>query len=134
LIETRSAEETEAVGARLAEELGRGDVVFVSGDLGAGKTTLVRGACRQLGVREPITSPTFTIGARYQGDVPVSHVDLYRLEGLDSEDPGLLEDFLTPDAVAFVEWPAALEGLVPNPARRVQIEHSGGDLRTIDIR
>ena len=79
---SRSAAETEALGARIAAGLEPGDVVVVSGDLGAGKTTLIRGACRALGVEEPVTSPTFTIGQRYRGGgVPVSHLDLYRLPG-----------------------------------------------------
>ncbi len=92
---TRSAAETEALGERLAAELGPGDVVLVSGELGAGKTTLIRGAARALGVREPVTSPTFTIGHTYSGTLPVSHLDLYRLAELDQEDPALLEDYLT---------------------------------------
>ena len=91
---------------------GPGDLVLVSGELGAGKTTLIRGACRELGVTEQVTSPTFTIGRRYRGRVPVSHLDLYRLDSLAGEDPGLLDDYLTPDAVAFVEWPAAAEPLL----------------------
>ncbi|MFL5955891.1 MAG: tRNA (adenosine(37)-N6)-threonylcarbamoyltransferase complex ATPase subunit type 1 TsaE, partial [Solirubrobacterales bacterium] len=100
---TTSAEQTEALGAALAVDLRPGDVVLVAGDLGAGKTTFVRGAARALGVGEPVTSPTFTIGARYHGRVPVAHLDLFRLGGdLEGEDPGLLEDYLTPDAVAFV--------------------------------
>src|SRR3954470_1437970 len=98
-----SPAETEEVGARIAADLGPGDVVLVSGELGSGKTTLIRGACRALGVTEPVTSPTFTIGHRYRGRVPVSHLDLYRLEGLEDEDPGLLDDYLTEDAIAFVE-------------------------------
>ena len=101
---------TEAVGARLAAELAPGAVVLVSGELGSGKTTLVRGACRALGVREPVVSPTFTIGRRYRGDVPISHLDLYRLDGLEPEEPGLLDDYLTADAIAFVEWPEAGAG------------------------
>ena len=91
---TASAAETEAVGERLATDLAPGDVVLVSGELGAGKTTLIRGACRALGVSEPVTSPTFTIGHRYSGRVPVAHLDLYRLEGLEGEDPALLDDYL----------------------------------------
>src|SRR6266498_1182959 len=102
---TGTAAETEAVGARLAAELGPGDVVLVRGGLGAGKTTLIRGACRALGVSEQVTSPTFTIGQTYAGRVPVSHLDLYRLVDLGQEDPGLLDDYLTPEAVAFIEWP-----------------------------
>ena len=112
-------------------------MVLVSGELGAGKTTLIRGACRELGVTEPVASPTFTIGRRYRGRVPVSHLDLYRLESLAGEDPGLLDDYLTPDAVAFVEWPAAAEPLLGERAiawRRVELRHAGGDRRRCSVR
>jgi tRNA threonylcarbamoyladenosine biosynthesis protein TsaE len=131
---TSSAAETEAVGARIAAGLGPGDVVLVSGDLGSGKTTLVRGACRELGVTEPITSPTFTIGRRYRGRLPVSHLDLYRLDGLEDEDPGLLDDYLTDDAVAFVEWPGVAEPQLERIALRVDLSHEGGDKRSIAVR
>ena len=130
---THSAAETEALGERLAAELGRGDVVLVSGELGAGKTTLIRGAARALGVREPVTSPTFTIGHTYSGRLPVSHLDLYRLEELDQEDPALLEDYLTPDSVSFIEWPAAAEPWLDRVTRRVEIRHAGGDEREIEL-
>jgi tRNA threonylcarbamoyladenosine biosynthesis protein TsaE len=131
--ETASAAETEAHAAAIAQTLGSGDVVLLSGELGAGKTTWVRGAARALGVRGPVTSPTFTIGSRYRGRIPVAHVDLYRLEHLDAEDPALLADYLTPDAVAFVEWPerAIWRGAV---TLRIQIEHQGGDHRRITKR
>ncbi len=134
-IRTRSAAETEGVGAELAARLSPGDVVLVSGELGAGKTTLVRGACRALGIEEPVVSPTFTIGRRYSGasGVFVSHLDLYRLEGLEGEDPGLLDDYLTPDAIAFVEWPGVGAGDLPAPAAEVRISHAGGDDRSIAI-
>ena len=131
---TRSAAETEAVGGRLAGELGPGDVVLVSGELGAGKTTLIRGACRALGVSEPVRSPTFTIGYRYAGRVPVSHLDLYRLADLGQEDPALLEDYVTPEAVSFIEWPAAAESRLDRVSRRVEIRHAGGDEREIELR
>jgi tRNA threonylcarbamoyladenosine biosynthesis protein TsaE len=121
------------VGARLAQELRPGDVVLVSGELGAGKTTLIRGACRALGVRETVTSPTFTIGHTYSGRLPVSHLDLYRLADLGQEDPALLEDYLTPDAVAFIEWPGAAEPRLERITRRVEIRHAGGDEREIGI-
>lgn len=130
---TRSAAETEAFGERLAAELGPGDVVLISGELGAGKTTLIRGACRALGVREPVTSPTFTIGHTYIGRVPISHLDLYRLTELDQEDPALLEDYITPEAVAFIEWPGAAEPWLERVTRRVEIRHAGGDEREIEI-
>jgi tRNA threonylcarbamoyladenosine biosynthesis protein TsaE len=133
LIHTSSAVETEEVGARIAGELQPGDVVLVSGELGAGKTTLIRGACRALGVTQRVTSPTFTIGHRYQGRLPVSHLDLYRLEGLEGEDPGLLDDYLTDDAIVFVEWPPAAEAVLERVALRVELAHEGGDRRRITV-
>jgi tRNA threonylcarbamoyladenosine biosynthesis protein TsaE len=133
VLDSGSAAETEAVGARLAGELGPGDVVLVSGELGSGKTTLIRGACRALGVEGPVTSPTFTIGHRYRGRLPVSHLDLFRLGSLQGEDPALLDDYLTADAVAFVEWPAVAEPRFERISRRVRIEHAGGDSRTISV-
>jgi tRNA threonylcarbamoyladenosine biosynthesis protein TsaE len=134
--ETTSAAETEALGAQLASSLEPGDVVLVEGELGAGKTTFVRGACRALGVTAPVTSPTFTIGQRYRAPVPVSHLDLYRLADLGDEDPGLLADYLGEDTIAFVEWPAVGTGELPRLARiaaRVRIEHAGGDRRVIEL-
>ena len=133
--------ETETLGAQVARALEPGDVVLVSGELGSGKTTFVRGAARALGVSGPVTSPTFTIGRRYTaGALKVSHLDLYRLESLASEDPALLEDYVTPDSVSFVEWPAVLEqGFAPPAlegvriAVRVELLHAGGDDREVTI-
>jgi tRNA threonylcarbamoyladenosine biosynthesis protein TsaE len=131
--ETSSAAETEAFGAMLAERLEPGDVVVVSGEIGSGKTTLIRGALRALGVKGPVSSPTFTIGRRYLGRVPVSHLDLYRLDSLEGEDPGLLEDYLGRDTIAFVEWPEAAEPLLERPVKRVRLRHAGGDRRQVEI-
>jgi tRNA threonylcarbamoyladenosine biosynthesis protein TsaE len=94
---------------------------------------LIRGACRALGVTDPVTSPTFTIGQTYGGRVPVSHLDLYRLADLGQEDPALLDDYLTPEAVAFVEWPSAAEPWIERVTRRVEIRHAGDDAREIEI-
>jgi tRNA threonylcarbamoyladenosine biosynthesis protein TsaE len=133
-LETGSAAQTEAAGEKLAAGLGAGDVVVVSGDLGAGKTTLIRGACRALGVEGPVTSPTFTIGQRYSGRVPVSHLDLYRLGGLEGEDPALLDDYLDPASVAFLEWPAVAEPeLAGRRVLEVRLTHLGGDRRRIEV-
>jgi tRNA threonylcarbamoyladenosine biosynthesis protein TsaE len=132
-LKTISQAETEAVGARLAEDLTPGDVVLLSGELGSGKTTLVHGACRALGVEGPVTSPTFTIGQRYSGRVPVSHLDLFRLRSLEGEDPGLLDDYLGADTIAFVEWPKAAEPVIERITHRVRIEHAGGDIREITL-
>jgi tRNA threonylcarbamoyladenosine biosynthesis protein TsaE len=130
-----SATETEAVGAELAKGLAPGDVVIVSGDVGAGKTTLIRGACRALGVRGPVTSPTFTIGQRYgDGRLPVSHLDLYRLSDLEREEPALLDDYVDSSSIAFVEWPAVAEPvLAERVALEARIDHAGGDRRSIEI-
>jgi len=131
--EADSPAETERLAARLARRLRPGDVVIVSGELGTGKTTFVRGACRALGVTDPVTSPTFTIGQRYAGPVPVSHLDLYRLGSMEDEEPGLIDDYLTPDAVSFVEWPEAGVAEIGPVAATVLIEHAGGDRRRIAI-
>jgi tRNA threonylcarbamoyladenosine biosynthesis protein TsaE len=133
-LETTSAEETETAGAELATRLHAGDVVLVSGELGAGKTTFVRGACRALGVAGAVTSPTYTIGQVYAGrGLEVAHLDLYRLPSLAGEDPALLDDYLTPERIGFVEWPAAGRGRIERTAARVRIEHAGGDRRTIEV-
>lgn len=129
-----SAAETEALGARVAERLRPGDVVVVSGEVGAGKTTLIRGACRALGVKGPVTSPTFTIGQRYAGGrLPVAHLDLYRLETLEGEEPALLDDYLGGEGVAFVEWPAVGIERLGRPALEVRLAHAGGERRTIEV-
>src|SRR5262245_37601153 len=129
---TASAEETEDVASRLATRLRPGDVVTVSGELGTGKTTFVRGACRALGVTAPVTSPTFTIGHRYEGRVDVSHLDLYRFSGFSPAEWGDLEPYFE-DAVVFVEWPEAGAGALPEPRIAVRLEHAGGDRRALEL-
>jgi len=133
--ETEGPEATEAIGERAAAGLRPGDVILVSGEVGAGKTTFVRGACRGLGVRGPVTSPTFTIGRRYEGaQAGVSHLDLHRLADLAHEDPALLADYVDDDHIAFVEWPeVAAPTLAPSVAMRVVLRHLGGDRRSIEL-
>ena len=114
---TAGPEATERAGAELAAALAPGDVVLVSGELGAGKTT-------------------FVVGHAYDGAAgPVSHLDLYRLAGMGDEDPGLLEPFFAPDAIAFVEWPEHAPDAWPpeRVAARVTLAHAGGDERTIEV-
>jgi tRNA threonylcarbamoyladenosine biosynthesis protein TsaE len=131
-VETRSPEETEAVGAELAARLASGDVVTVSGEIGSGKTTFVRGACAALGVHENVTSPTYTIGHRYHGSgVEVSHLDLYRFEGVSAAEWGDLEPYFD-DAIVFVEWPEAGAGVLPPPRFVVHLRHAGGG-RAVEI-
>ena len=124
-MEVRSASpaETESVAAALARELRVGDVVTVSGELGSGKTTFVRGACRALGVTVPVTSPTFTVGHRYPAEpVNVSHLDLFRFQGFSAAEWGDLEPYFE-DAICFVEWPEAAAGALPPVRVKVRLSH-----------
>lgn len=140
VFDSASAAETEELGRRLGSRLKRGEIVLLSGDLGTGKTTFARGVCRALGVSEPVTSPTFTIGRLYRGrdeegrSLPVSHLDLYRLSSLDEEDSGLIEDYFEDDGIVLLEWPevsgAPMQG---RATRRVQLDYSGGDRRRITL-
>jgi tRNA threonylcarbamoyladenosine biosynthesis protein TsaE len=123
-IASSSPEETERVGAFLAADLRPGDVITVGGELGAGKTTFVRGAARALGVPGAVTSPTYTVGHRYEGRVRVSHIDLYRFEGVSAAEWGDLEPYFE-DAVVFVEWPEAAGSALPPPRVAVRLSHDG---------
>ena len=129
---TASPEETEALAARLAVWLRAGDVVAVSGELGAGKTTFVRGAARALGVVEPVSSPTYTIGHRYEAPTPVAHLDLYRVAALDSEAWGDLEPYFD-GSIAFVEWPERGGQWLPRARAAVTLGHVDESHRRVRI-
>lgn len=120
------------MGAAVAQVMAPGEVVTLQGDLGAGKTTFVRGAARRLGVGGHVTSPSFAVAQRYAGTVPVAHLDAYRLGTADDEELGLALE-VAEDAVAFVEWPDALAGAFPEAAVAVTIAHGGGDRRLITL-
>jgi tRNA threonylcarbamoyladenosine biosynthesis protein TsaE len=124
---------TEDLGAGIAALLAPGDVVVLRGDLGAGKTTLVRGAARALGVTGPVTSPTFTIANSYAGRVPVAHLDAWRLSDPDDEEIGLALDAVGEGAIAFVEWPDSVLHGLPQPRVQVDIAHGGGDERVVRL-
>ena len=128
-----SPAETEALAAALARELVTDDVVTVSGELGSGKTTFVRGACRALGVTVPVTSPTFTIGHRYPAEpFDVSHLDLYRFQGFSAAEWGDLEPYFQ-DAICFVEWPEAAAGALPPARVEVRLSHMDPARRLITL-
>lgn len=134
IVETSDLRQTEALGAEIASALVPGDIVLVRGDLGAGKTTFVRGAAQALGVSDPVTSPTFSVGHRYHGSHhTVSHLDLYRLAGLGEEEPDLLDDYLGPTTIAFVEWPEETSAELRHARVRVTLTHMGGDERRIEV-
>ncbi|HTU13851.1 MAG TPA: tRNA (adenosine(37)-N6)-threonylcarbamoyltransferase complex ATPase subunit type 1 TsaE [Solirubrobacterales bacterium] len=135
-IESHSTERTAEIGRRLAEGLEPGDVVLLVGEVGAGKSTLIRAAMRELGVEGAIPSPTFTIGRSYNGSVPVSHLDLHRIGSIGTEDPGLLAEYFGDDRIVFVEWPGDDEADLAAQAgriRKVTLTHLGGDARRITI-
>lgn len=94
----------------------------------------MRAAARELGVTAPVTSPTFTLAQRYGGNIPVAHVDAYRLVAADDEELGLVMATVGEDAVAFVEWPEALAEGLPEARLTVEIEHAGGDRRLVRFR
>lgn len=133
-VQTAGPQETEALGEELARTLRPGDVVLVRGELGAGKTTFVRGAASALGVTDPVTSPTFSIGHRYKGsELTVSHLDLYRLSSLSGEEPDLLDDYLGEGRVAFVEWPEDSSRELQGAKVTVTLTHLGDDRRRVEV-
>ena len=131
-LESASAEQTEELAARLARALRPGDVVTVSGELGAGKTTFVRGACRALGIEVPVTSPTFTVGHRYPGHPDLSHLDLFRFQGFSAAEWGDLEPYFEA-AITFVEWPEAAADALPPVRVEVRLSHVDPERRTIEF-
>jgi tRNA threonylcarbamoyladenosine biosynthesis protein TsaE len=131
-LSSASPAETEAVAGRLARELAAGDVVTVSGELGSGKTTFVRGACRELGITAHVTSPTFTVGHRYPGDPDVSHLDLFRFQGVSAAEWGDLEPYFQ-DAICFVEWPEAAAAALPPARVEVRLSHVDPAHRLIEL-
>ena len=130
-----SEDDTAALGAALARRLPGGAVVYVEGELGAGKTAFVRGAARALGVREPVTSPTFTVAHLYEGDEGrVAHLDLYRNGAMGNEDLADLEPYFDDVRATFVEWAVRGEGVLPAPDVRVLLRLAGEGRREIEIR
>jgi len=131
---TDSAQETRAVGEAIASVVEGGDVVSLTGDLGAGKTTLVQGAARRLGVRDPVLSPTFTLVRQYRGERPVYHLDIYRLDRVqDVLDLGF-EEMLDQGGVVFVEWGDAIRALLPEEYLEIAVTMpADGDLRLLAL-
>ncbi len=131
-LETSSPEETEGAGEQLGRRLRSGDLVLLRGELGAGKTTFVRGVARGCGSVAPVASPTFQLVRIYPGRLQLAHVDLYRLEkGDELRDLGL--DELLDAGAVVVEWGDQIDGPVGADAAMISIEHLGGDRRRIRI-
>ena len=120
-IVTRSPDETRKAAGGLAELLLPGDVVSLTGDLGAGKTAFVQGAARALGVSETVISPTFVLVREYRGELPIYHVDVYRLSRFQEVLDLGFEDLLDPGGVVFIEWGDAIDPLLPESHLRVEM-------------
>jgi tRNA threonylcarbamoyladenosine biosynthesis protein TsaE len=132
---TGSADETMAIAADLARRLRPGDVVLLRGELGSGKTTFVRGAAAELGHVGRVTSPTFAIGNIYRGEsAEIAHLDLFRLDDIAVGDEAVLGDYLTPERIAFVEWPHAELAEDLRLRAVVELAHAGEDRRTITVK
>ena len=130
-----SERETAALAAVLAQELPRGAVVYVEGELGAGKTAFVRGAAQALGVTGAVTSPTFTVAHLYEGgDGAVAHLDLSRSERLDDAAWGDLEPYFEDVRAVFVEWASVGAGVLPEAEAVVRITVLDDGTRQIDVR
>lgn len=130
---THSSAETEQFGAALGERIRRGACVCLTGPLGAGKTVLVAGLCRGLGVREPVTSPTFILMESFNGRLPIVHIDLYRLEHeREIEDIGVF-DLLGGDTVVIAEWGERSPSLHAAADIDIRIEPEDGTARTIRV-
>lgn len=128
----------EDLAARVGRVLEPGDVVVLSGEVGAGKTTFVRAAARALGVRERVTSPTYQFARGYEGElggrpVTVNHLDLYRLEDLEAPDVLEIDDYLGPDAVTFIEWARPALEAIGDPTV-VHLGHESPVARRVGIR
>jgi len=133
-ITTHSAEETFALGRQLAATLRKGDVFAITGDLGAGKTQLVKGIAAGLGIAQEATSPTFTLIHEYPGGkFPLYHIDLYRLDSPEEALKIGLDEYLGSDGVTVIEWADKFVELIPTEARWIRMRAFEGDLREIEI-
>ena len=128
---TNSREETIELGKKIGEKLNKGDVILLTGDLSAGKTTITKGIGLALGVTKVINSPTFTIVKTYKGRLPLYHLDLYRLNGVDEDFD--LEEYFEGDGVAVVEWPYQVTEILPDEYLKINLTIIGEEARKIEI-
>ncbi len=134
VLETTDADATRAVAERLGRRLGAGDVVTLTGELGAGKTVFAQGLCRGLEVAEPVSSPTFALVHEYRGRVPVWHLDVYRLGGPEDLPDLSWDDLLAGRGVLVIEWPERIKPALPAERIEVRLEYGDGDTRRLELR
>jgi tRNA threonylcarbamoyladenosine biosynthesis protein TsaE len=132
--QTHSAEETTELGRRLAANLNPGSIVLLRGDLGAGKTTMVKGIAEgfQAAKADDVTSPTFTLIHEYRGpQVTLYHIDLYRIDTQRELDTLALDDLMTPHSILLIEWGEKFGRFAKERDVEIAIEHKGGDERLV---
>ncbi|MDE7095184.1 MAG: tRNA (adenosine(37)-N6)-threonylcarbamoyltransferase complex ATPase subunit type 1 TsaE [Anaeroplasmataceae bacterium] len=129
---TDSPKETIEIGKKIGSLLNSGDVVLLTGDLSAGKTTLTKGIGEALGVTKIINSPTFTIVKEYHGKCPLYHLDLYRLDGLNNDFD--LEEYIEGDGVCVIEWPYQVEEILPKEYLEINLKRLGEFKRSIEVK
>ena len=132
-IQSNSIEETLQLGRRVAEGLKGGEVIALTGELGAGKTVFVKGLAKGLGIEETITSPTFVLARTYQGRLLLHHIDLYRLETCNDVDSIGIDDYLGGGGVIAIEWAEKFMGDLPPPFLHIIIEPGEDERRLIQI-
>ena len=130
----RSEAQTKTLAAGLARLLKPGDIVFLTGQLGSGKTFFIKAAARALGVREPVTSPSFTMANSYSGNVTVHHLDIYRLKEFGPAAAFDFEPFFEDDCITFVEWPEVAESALETPAVRIHMDHVDEQTRRLSFK
>ncbi|MDD6666800.1 MAG: tRNA (adenosine(37)-N6)-threonylcarbamoyltransferase complex ATPase subunit type 1 TsaE [Lachnospiraceae bacterium] len=137
IYESNSAEETRALGKRMGEEAQAGDVIALTGDLGVGKTVFTKGIAEGLGVKEPVSSPTFTILQEYRsGRMPLYHFDVYRIGDPEEMDEVGFDDYIYGDGLCLIEWAELISDLMPEHYRQITIEKDltrGFDYRRIIV-
>ena len=134
-LNSKSAAETQAIGERLAAQLSAGDVLLLWGDMGAGKSELTRGIAKGLGVQGHVPSPSFTVlQVHDSGRLPLYHFDWYRLNGAEELYELSMEEYLTGDGVAVVEWPGRAEEAWPERYLCIALIPKGEDERLIELK
>lgn len=132
---SHSEDETTEVGKKIAEQLNKGNIVCLNGDLGAGKTLLSKAIAAALGVKEPVTSPTFTIVHEYQGRLPLYHFDVYRIHDIDEMYEIGIEEYLYGEGVCLIEWADKIKEIIPEEALWIDISRGEKDNdRIIEIK
>jgi len=120
----RTTPELEAIGAKVVESYKTGGLIFLQGELGAGKTTLVRGALQSLGITKPVKSPTYTIVETYNiANLTIQHFDLYRISNMEELELIGFRDYLTGYSLIFIEWPEIVQNFLPKANCKIKIDY-----------